>query len=217
MVSGGEAAQAQATPEPPAAGPARQDGRRVRRGRNRTAVLDALLHLVQEGDPRPRVEEIAARAGISLRSLYRYFPDYSSMMSAGMDLNFERATTAVPVLEVGVGSLDERITAMVEVRQALLEALAPAVRIARLASADNEFIRARFDTGRRYLCAQVEQHFAEELARLPLAERTATAAAADALCQLETLFYLRVERGLAPAVVARTVRTGLGALLGSGQ
>ena len=43
------------------------DGRTARRDRNRTAVLDAILDLIQEGNPLPTVAEISERSGTSHR------------------------------------------------------------------------------------------------------------------------------------------------------
>ena len=58
------------------------DGRRARRERNREAVLDALMELVKEGDDDPSVDDIAARAGVSYRSVYRYFDDRADLFDA---------------------------------------------------------------------------------------------------------------------------------------
>ena len=44
------------------------DGRLGRGTRARTAVVDALLDLIEEGDLRPTAPRIAERAGVSLRS-----------------------------------------------------------------------------------------------------------------------------------------------------
>ena len=54
-----------------ATGPDTVDGRRVRRDRNRDAVVDALLTLYGEGNLEPGSAEIAERAGLSPRSLFR--------------------------------------------------------------------------------------------------------------------------------------------------
>ena len=54
-----------------------EDGRRARRDRNRVAVVDSLLALYAEGDLNPSTDAIALRAGLSPRSLFRYFDDLS--------------------------------------------------------------------------------------------------------------------------------------------
>ena len=60
------------------------DGRNQRRDRNRDAVVTALLELYREGQLGPSAEEIAARAGISVRSLFRYFDDVDALVRAAI-------------------------------------------------------------------------------------------------------------------------------------
>ena len=57
-----------------------EDGRHERRARNRDAVVDALLALVGDGDLAPSAEAVAARAGLSSRSLFRYFADTEALV-----------------------------------------------------------------------------------------------------------------------------------------
>ena len=47
--------------------PPRVDGRTARSERTRTAIVDAHLQLIREGDLRPTAEKIAKQAGVSLR------------------------------------------------------------------------------------------------------------------------------------------------------
>ena len=55
------------------------DGRSARSQRTREAVVDALLALIREGNPRPTAREIAERADISLRSVYVHFDDLEDL------------------------------------------------------------------------------------------------------------------------------------------
>ena len=58
------------------------DGRRLRRDQNREAVLDALVALFHEGIYQPSTNDIAERAGISPRSVFRYFEDVDDLNRA---------------------------------------------------------------------------------------------------------------------------------------
>ena len=58
------------------------DGRSARSQRTRNAVVDALLDLNREGNLRPTAREIAARAGVSLRSVYVHFDDLEDLFLA---------------------------------------------------------------------------------------------------------------------------------------
>ena len=57
------------------------DGRRMRTERGRTAVVEALFEFVNEGN-HPTVAQIAERAGVSERTVFRYFPDREAMYTA---------------------------------------------------------------------------------------------------------------------------------------
>ena len=66
------------------------DGRRQRRERNRDAVVDALLAIVADGDLAPSADAVAARAGLSTRSLFRYFDDVDDLCRAAIARQHER-------------------------------------------------------------------------------------------------------------------------------
>lgn len=189
------------------------DGRHARRDRNRVAVLEATLALFREGDMQPRADRVAARAGVSLRSLYRYYPDNTQLIRAAMDHNFLSAGPFAAIPDLGAGTLDERIERCVTTRLALYEALAPMVRMARAAALHHEVVRVRYDSGRELLRNQIERHFAPELETLPRDEQAAIATAVDLLCQLDAMHYLLADRALTPEAAAEAMTTGLTALL----
>jgi AcrR family transcriptional regulator len=54
---------------------ASSDGRRRRSEQSRAKIIEAMLSLVREGKVVPTAEEVAARADIGLRSVFRHFSD----------------------------------------------------------------------------------------------------------------------------------------------
>ncbi len=60
------------------------DRRRLRTERGRQLVVDALLAYYDEGDPEPGAAKIAARAGVSERTVFRYFDDLDSLAAAAI-------------------------------------------------------------------------------------------------------------------------------------
>lgn len=54
---------------------ASSDGRRRRSEQSRAKIIEAMLSLVREGKIVPTAEEVAARADIGLRSVFRHFTD----------------------------------------------------------------------------------------------------------------------------------------------
>src|SRR3954453_13794383 len=97
------------------------DGRRLRRGENRAAVLDALTALFGEGVYQPSTNQIADLAGISPRSLFRYFDDVDDLNHAAIERELERAR---PLLHVGIApgaSTRTKIEHVIEARVHLYE------------------------------------------------------------------------------------------------
>jgi len=58
------------------------DGRIQRSERSRQAIVDALLMLIEEGTLVPTAQQISARAGVGIRTLFRQFSDMDSLFDA---------------------------------------------------------------------------------------------------------------------------------------
>ncbi|WP_169741812.1 TetR/AcrR family transcriptional regulator [Nocardioides aequoreus] len=193
--------------------PAGTDGRAARRQRNLEAVLDAVHELFVEGDIEPSPEDVARRSGVSLRSVYRYFPDREQLLLAALQ---RRLVVAEPlfVLEgAGEGGPEERIAAFLDHRMLLYGAIAPTARVALLAARQLPVIAAVVHHRRSQLHALVWQQFAPELDRLGPERAEAVAAAIDTVCQFEPLEALRRERGLSEESTREVLATMLRALL----
>ena len=147
------------------------DGRRQRRAGNRQAVLDALVELFGEDRFQPSTVEISERAGISARSLFRYFDDQDDLVRAAIDHNL---TAARPLLEIDIAPdtpTAEKVERIVAARMRLFEATAPAARAARVSAHRHEVLATQIRESRALLRAQLRRTFAPELdgdARRPL-------------------------------------------------
>lgn len=99
----------------------KKDGRHERVERGKRAVFEALVELFGEGRYNPPVAEVAARAGVSERTLFRYFGSFNEVI-AGMIGYFyprvERYFTAGPPS----GDLRARLLALAELRVEFSEA-----------------------------------------------------------------------------------------------
>ena len=58
------------------------DGRRRRSENSRNRIVAAMLDLVAEGRITPSAEEVASRAGVGLRTVFRHFTDMESLYAA---------------------------------------------------------------------------------------------------------------------------------------
>lgn len=187
------------------------DGRRLRRERNRRAVLDAMIDLVLEHDEPPSAEAVAERAGVSLASLFRYFETLDDMRRHGTARYFERFDDLLAVPDIGVGPLAARIESLVAARDAFYTRTAPMARLARRRSADVDALADTLVRVRATLAEQIEQHFAPELGALDPAPRGERVAVLAALTSFESWDQLD---NLGDGSRRRALRSALADLLG---
>jgi TetR/AcrR family transcriptional regulator, regulator of autoinduction and epiphytic fitness len=192
------------------------DGRNLRRDRNRDAVVTALLELYREGNLGPSADGIAERAGISVRSLFRYFEDVEGLVRAAIARQQEHlaplyALDAPPELP-----LAERVERFVAARVTLLEGMGEVGRVARAVAVRQPLILAELARIRGTLRRQLTGVFAAELAALPAVTRRATVAAADVVTSWEAFDLMHNDQGLRPDEVAAAMRAALLRLLDDG-
>jgi AcrR family transcriptional regulator len=141
----------------------RVDGRTARSERTRTAIVDAHLQLIGEGDLRPTADRIAKVAGVSLRALWSHFSDMEALFAASgqrvltqRDAAYQPVSPSLP--------LPERIEAYCAQRARMLEEIAPTAK----ASAVKEPFSPTLQSYRRAhterVIDEVKILFAEELA-----------------------------------------------------
>ena len=187
----------------------RADGRRLRRTQNREAVIDALLSLFRDGTYQPSTAEIATRAGLSLRSVFRYFDDVDDLHRAAA---IRQVALVLPLLEVPVAAsapLAAKVAAVVAARAALYEQIGPAARALRASAHRHAPLAAELGRNRAFLRSQLAAIFGPDAAgRLP---------ALDVLCSFESWELLRHDQGLSRPATERALADAIGALLGLHQ
>lgn len=117
------------------------DGRVLRGERNREAIFRALLELIREGHPQPTAREVAERAGVQARTVFRHFQD---MAGLNAELSARVGAELRPLFEEATrqGSVEDRIQMLARVRGRAYERLAPFERANRAHRQRFEFIRA---------------------------------------------------------------------------
>src|SRR5581483_6969317 len=115
-----------AMPRPRAAiqPPQRPDGRTARSQRTRRGIAQAMLALMQDGVLRPTAPLVAARAGVSLRSVFHHFRDMEALYVIAAEIQTERVMAMLDPVDAAL-PLADRIVRFVAVRSAILEALTP--------------------------------------------------------------------------------------------
>lgn len=191
---------------------AESDGRRLRRDRNRDAVVRALLDLYNEGNLNPSTEEIALRSGVSARSLFRYFDDVDDLCQAAINQQQHNVRHLYNVEFDTTLDLRGRAAALVAQRAELFEAVESVATVSRLRAPFQLIVADTLTEGRRYLRAQLTRLFASELDRLGPAA-AARIAAADALTSFESWRLLRDDQRLTRAKASAAIVDALVALL----
>lgn len=142
---------------------ARIDGRTARAERTRTAIVEAHLALIGEGDLRPTGERIAERAGISLRALWTNFKDMEALFAASGQRLAERQEAEFRPVSPSL-PLPQRVEEFCIQRAKMLEILAPSAKAARLREPFSAQLRQNKVKAIALVREEIETLFAGELA-----------------------------------------------------
>ena len=191
--------------------PKRVDGRRLRAERTRAAILGALLSLVREGEVTPTAPQIAARAGVALRSIAQHFPSREVLFAAAAAAYRDvapRTTTVDPALP-----RDERIAAFAARRAEVLETTAPYRLTATIMAAQSPAVHEGLRAAARLRRAEVAAAFATELDAHPAKTRGALLDALDAVASGRTWDALRDDMELSPKIAQQRMTALIAAVL----
>jgi AcrR family transcriptional regulator len=185
------------------------DGRSLRRERNRQDIVDALLGLIENGETEISAALIASKAGLSERSIFRYFDDVDDLYRSVCDLAFSKETEFALIDDVGVGSLDTKIENFVNQRVRIYtmnEKIAPA---ARSFAFKNPIIKNQLVFGRKLLRAQITLHFAKELSAFGKSQQQIATATIDALSTFETYDMMRSDQKMSVQTIKSILSEGI--------
>jgi AcrR family transcriptional regulator len=193
------------------------DGRAARALRTREAIVDACIAMVEEGNLRPTAPRVAERAGVSVRSVFQHFDDLPALHTAVS----ERVADRMAVLVVPTDPdrpLAGRVETFVSHRAALLEAVTPFRRAARVHGPFSPQIREAIARGTAFLRGEVAASFAPELDRLAPEDRAGLLDALTVATSWGVWDELRAEGGAtaeaARSTMARIVRALLADAVG---
>jgi AcrR family transcriptional regulator len=189
------------------------DGRSLRRERNRQDIVDALLGLIENGETEISAALIASKAGLSERSIFRYFDDVNDLYRSVCDLAFSKEIEYALIDDAGVGSLDTKIENFVNQRVRIYtmnEMIAPA---ARSFAFKNPIIKNQLVVGRKLLRTQIMKHFAEELSVFDKQQQQVAVAIIDSLTTFEYYDMMRSDQKMSvqaiKSVLTESIRKAL--------
>jgi AcrR family transcriptional regulator len=183
------------------------DGRAARSQRSRDRIVDALFELVGEGVLRPTAEQVAERAGVGIRTVFRHFSDMEGLFAA-MDARL--VEDALPILQGGErrGGLSERARALTARRAAFFERIGPYKRSGTLQRWRSPFLQKQNRRLVRVLKADLRDWLPELAGASP--ERVD---ALEMLLSFEAWDRLRSEQRLGAARTAAALEVSVLALL----
>ena len=184
------------------------DGRRARSQRSHDAVVEALLALCREGELRPSATEVADRAGVSVRTVFRLFEDLDSLVETAIEQQWERIG-ALHDAPDATGTRAERASALAHQRIAIHDAVAPVARGGRHLIDQSAAMRRTIRERRNLLREQLEVQFERELRGRAATDARELLSALEVVCSFESIEYLRVvaahNAAEAEAIVTRSL------------
>lgn len=184
------------------------DGR-VRRGaQNRGRILDAVYELVGEGELQPTAEQVARRAGVGERTVFRHFEDMDTLhaeLSARLGREIQPILDEPPV----TGGRDQRVRGLVAKRARLFESILPYHRSAVVQRPGSAFLQRAHAENVRALREDMIRALGPEVG----GEEGPLLDALELVASIEAWDRLRHEQRLGRDRAARALETSLLALL----
>lgn len=189
------------------------DGRSLRRERNRQEIVGALFDLIESGETEISAALIAQKAGLSERSIFRYFEDVDDLYRSVCDLSIAKEIEIASIDDQGKGSLDSRIENFVNQRVRMYtmnEKIAPA---ARAFAFKNSVIKNQLIVGRKFLRNQIKAQFSAELSHFDKTQQQVAVATIDALTTFESYDMLRSDQKMSvqtiKSILTESIRKAL--------
>jgi len=193
------------SPEPDSI--AASDGR-VRRGvRSREAIVAALMDLVGSGVLQPTVQQVAERAGVGVRSVFRHFSEMETLHRA-MDARLEGEARPLLTTPDRSGTAAQRTANLARARAAFFERIAPYKRSGNLVRWRSGFLQGRHLNLQRELRADLLR-WLPELSGAP----ATVVEAVDLATSFEAWERLRFDRQLSVKSATAVLETTIAALL----
>ena len=178
--------------KPAAAATPAADGRRRRGEDNRARIVAAMLEIIHAGEVAPSAEQVAQRADVGLRTVFRHFQDMDSLYRE-MSVVIAGELQAVAETPFRSTAWQERVLELIERRAWAFEKVGPFLRAStvfryrsKYLEVDNTRLVAAL---REILKRQLPPEIAREQLKLE---------ALDLLLSFEAWSRLRREQGLSP-------------------
>ena len=120
------------------------DGRVQRSERSREAIVQAMIDLIGAGALSPTAQQVAARADVGVRTVFRHFSDMDTLL-ATMNERLSEQVRPLFADEVQDGPLEARVRALLDARFEILERVAPYMRSAQPQRDRSDFLQTQHE------------------------------------------------------------------------
>ena len=195
---------------PPNGAPVAQstsDGRLKRSVATRKKILQALTALTYEGFLSPTAEQVAMRADVGLRTVFRHFDDMDSLYR---EINTDLELKVQPLLKIRLSgsTWQERVLQSIEIRSDFYESTAAMYLASQVHRHESDFLTQNLmDSARQ------QRDLLQRLLPAAVAKNSTLLNALDLVLSFETWIRLRREQGLALAQARDVMRLAVMALL----
>lgn len=169
---------------------AKPDGRVQRSVRSRELIIKAMLALIEEGKLAPTAQQVAERAEVGIRSVFRHFADMESMFDDANKLTRD-SYESLFVSGDREGTLDERMLHAAEQRAEAYDSLKHMLLATQIRRWNSPMLRKNYATAQRRLRKDLDD-WLPELTAISNTHREAV----DAITSFETWHRLREHQGL---------------------
>lgn len=187
--------------------PAQTDGRRRRSQQSRDRIVGAMMSLVEEGEISPIAEQVAERAQVGLRSVFRHFKDMDSLFA---EMAARLAQHYLPALAPFAGAdWQARLGESIDRRVAVYERLLPYKRAADAHRHKSTAIQVTQGQTSQLMRARLRSLLPDSLADDAIALETL-----DFLLSIDSWQRLRLEQKLSVPVAREIIEAQVKALVG---
>ncbi|HEY3949176.1 TetR/AcrR family transcriptional regulator [Phenylobacterium sp.] len=183
------------------------DGRRRRGQDNRARIVAAMLDIIHAGDMAPSAEQVAQRADVGLRTVFRHFQDMDSLFRE-MSVVIMGELEAAAATPFRSEAWRDRVLELVERRGWAFEKVGPFLRATTLLRRRSKYMDVDHEQLVKALREILKQQLPPVVARDQLKVE-----ALDLLLSFEAWSRLRREQGLSPKRAQETLEAAVRRLL----
>jgi TetR/AcrR family transcriptional regulator, regulator of autoinduction and epiphytic fitness len=193
--------------------PSNVDGRRARRERNRSAIVDAVFAAILDGKVPPTADDVAARAGVSVSSVFRNFDGLDDLQREAFDRFQEQYLQLFDATPEAPADRSTRIEHYVRMRIELYRSAGPLMHLARQRALDYQPMADGVARMRSRLADQTHRHFRIETSALSSGRAADLIALVDSTTSPEAFEVMSASHARSSRQITRAWVGALGILL----